>query len=288
MSISSLLEHLSPVSRDDTEDWFVARRRIANRQSIKWHASAGLDWTPTLELSSRKISGMHQAPKSIRQWLPSNSLFVFSDYSERCLTSMKRLYEDLDDVDPDDLGFQAFSPCGPTLAELFGLSKISSIECEEIIPLKLFSDCEILRAQYPNVHSSVTSSSIPDDDWHAVYLDVRLEFKGQETRQQLLYLHLENLLCFEQVFQAYQIPIDVLYAKKVEGKSGSWEFIHSEESQTMQSIARSPVELRPKIWAADCPEFTTDGERIFGFSSWYQPPWSSVITEDSDWCWISG
>ena len=288
MSVSSFLDQLRPVFADDTEDWLMAQRAISSRQSVKWHASAGLDWTPTLELASRKIRGMHQAPKRVRQWLPGNSLFVFSDYSERCLTMMKRLYEDLDDVDPDDLGFQAFSPCGPTLAELFGLRKISSIECVEIIPLKLFSDCEILRAQYPNVHSSMTSSAIPDDEWHAVYLEVCLEFRGQEVRHKLLYLHMENLLCFEQVFQAHQIPIDVLYAKRVEGKSGSWEFIHSEESQIMQSIGQAPVELRPKIWAADCPEFTRDGERIFGFASWYQPPWSTVITEDSDWCWISG
>ena len=164
---------------------------------------------------------------------------------------------------------------------------VSSFECEEIIPLTLFSDCEILRAQYPNVHSSMTTSSIPDDEWHAVYLDVCVEFRGQQIRQQLLYLHLENLLCFEQVFQVHQIPIDVLYAKRVEGKSGSWEFIHSEGSQIMQSIIKSPIELRPKIWAADCPEFTIDGERIFGFASWYRPPWSTVIAEVSDWCWIS-
>ncbi len=288
MSVSSLLDQLRPVFADDTDDWVSAHRALRNKKSVKWQASAGLDWTPTLELASCKIRGMHQAPKRIRQWLPANSLFVFSDYSERCITMMKRLYEDLDDVDPDDLGFQAFSPCGPTLAELFGLRKISSIECEEIIPLKLFSDCEILRARYPNVHSSVAGSSIPDDEWHAVYLDVCLDFSGQQIRQQVLYLHLENLLCFEQVFQVHQIPIDVLYAKRVEGKSGSWEFIHSEKSQIMQSIAKSPVELRPKIWAADCPEFTRDGERIFGFASWYQPPWSMVITEDSDWCWISG
>ena len=288
MSIETLLAQCTPVFIEDIKDWESVRQGLGGRKSVKWQASAGLDWTPTLELASCKIGGMHQAPKRIRQWLPGNSLFVFSDYSERCITMMKRLYEDLDDVDPDDLGFQAFSPCGPTLADIFGLRKISSIECEEIIPLKLFSDCEILRAQYPNVHSSVTSSSIPDDEWHAVYLQACLEFKGQQIRQQVLYLHLENLLCFEQVFKVHQIPIDVLYAKKVEGKSGSWEFIHSEQSEIMQSIAKSPVELRPKIWAADCPEFTRDGERIFGFASWYQPPWSTVITEDSDWCWISG
>ena len=140
------------------------------------------------------------------------------------------------------MDFCAFSPCGPTLLDIFGLNKISSFECEEIIPLTLCSDCEILRAQYPNVHSSVAGYSIPDDEWHAVYLEVCLEFRGQEVRHKLLYLHMENLLCFEQVFQAHQIPIDVLYAKRVEGKSGSWEFIHSEESQIMQSIGQAPVD----------------------------------------------
>ena len=288
MSISSLLDQFTPVFASDTEDWQRVRRSLRNKESVKWHASAGLDWTPTLELASCKIRGMHQAPHSIRHWLPNNSLFVFSDYSEHCLTTMKKLYEDLDDVDPVDLRFRAFVPCKPNLFEMLHGCDDTDFECEEIIPLKLFSDCEMLRAQYPNVHSSAAGSSIPDDEWHAVYLDVCLEFRGQEVRRKLLYLHLENLLCFEQVFQAHQIPIDVLYAKRVQGKSGSWEFIHSEESQIMQSIGQAPVELRPKIWAADCPEFTRDGERIFGFASWYQPPWSTVITEDSDWCWISG
>ena len=76
-----------------------------------------LDWIGLRPWNLRpaKIRGMHQAPKRIRQWLPGNSLFVFSDYSEHCITMMKRLYEDLDDVDPDDLGFQAFSPCKPNV-----------------------------------------------------------------------------------------------------------------------------------------------------------------------------
>ena len=53
---------------------------------------------------------------------------------------MKRLDQKMYDVKPEVLGLQAFSSCGPTLTDVFGLSTISSFECEEIILLKLFSD----------------------------------------------------------------------------------------------------------------------------------------------------
>jgi hypothetical protein len=157
------------------------------------------------------------------------------------------------------------------------------VECDEIIPLKLFESCDSLRSAYPNVHSSATSSAVPDDEWHAVYLELSLEFKGQRHIQKLLYFHLENLLCLEQVFGAHHIPIDIFYAKKVQGKSGSWEFIHSENSKFMEAVQKLPVELRPKIWAADCVDFTKEGEQLFGFASWYEPPW---CREDSEWRWI--
>jgi hypothetical protein len=94
---------------------------------------------------------------------------------------------------------------------------------------------------------------------------------------------LENLLCLEKVFGDHDIPIDIFYAKKVQGKSGSWEFIHSENSKFMEAVQKLPVELRPKIWAADCVDFTKDGEQLFGFASWYEPPW---CTNDFEWRWI--
>ena len=99
------LNQLTPIFGEDTDDWLSARRSLRNKESVKWHASAGLDWTPTLELASWKIRGMHQTRKAYVSGCSGNSLFVFSDYSDRCLTIMKRLYEDLDDVDPDDIGF---------------------------------------------------------------------------------------------------------------------------------------------------------------------------------------
>ena len=96
-------------------------------------------------------------------------------------------------------------------------------------------------------------------------------------------MHLENLLCFEQVFRAQQIPIAVFYAKRVGGKSGSWDYTHSEDGTLMRSILESDVALRPKIWAADCPDFTRQGEHIFGFANWYQPPW---MHRGGDWHWV--
>ena len=75
-----------------------------------------------------------------------------------------------------------------------------------------------------------------------MYLDVCLEFKGQEVRHKLLYLHLENLLCFEQVFQALRFQ-----SMSCRRKSGSWEFIHSEESQIMQTIGQAPVESQEDL-----------------------------------------
>lgn len=283
MSVVDLLQKLKPIYAEDAEDWDEAINGLSHCESVTWQGSAGLDCTPLLELVPFRIHGMHQAPSFVRRSHPNNSLHVFSDYGTRWLDRMKRLYQDLDDVDPADLGFRAFTPCTPTIYEMLNGYENSDVECEEIIPLKLFEDCELLRAEYPNVHSSATSSAIPDDKWHAVYLELSMEFKGQRHTQGLLYFHLENLLCLEQVFAAHHIPIDIFYAKKVQGKSGSWEFIHSEDSKLMHAVQKLPVELRPKIWAADCVDFTTEGEQLFGFASWYEPPW---CTNNSEWSWI--
>lgn len=283
MSVAELLEQLEPVYPEDVEDWNEARNGLSHCESVTWQGSAGLDCTPLLELAPFAVHGMYQAPSFVKRQHPRNSLHVFSDYGTRWVDRMKRLYQDLDEVDPVDLGFRAFTPCKPSIHEMLNGYENSDVECEEIIPLKLFEDCGPLRAAYPNVHSSATSSAIPDDVWHAVYLELSIEFEGQRCSEKILYFHLENLLCLEQVFGAYDIPIDIFYAKKVQGKSGSWEFIHSEQSKFMAAVQKLPVGLRPKIWAADCADFTKDGEQLFGFASWYEPPW---CTNDSEWRWI--
>ena len=221
MSIQSLLQKLQPIYIEDQKDWDAAHRQLFNKKHVIWQASSGLDFTPMLELQGRRLHGMHQAPDVLRQSHGHSNLFVFSDYSAQCLKSMKDLYDQLDDIDPNGIGFRAFHPCGYSFFELLTGRSSASIECTEIIPLQLFSNCPSLRQEYPNFHSSVTSSAIPDDLWHAVYLNIELRFKGQTTHQNLLFFHLENLLCFEQVFVAHQIPIDILYAKRVGGKSGS-------------------------------------------------------------------
>ena len=50
MSISSFLDQFTPVFASDTEDWVNARRSSQQRE-CEVACSAGLDWTPTLELA---------------------------------------------------------------------------------------------------------------------------------------------------------------------------------------------------------------------------------------------
>ena len=232
MSLPSLLQRFRPIFHEDEADWACARASLQSKRSIIWHASSGLDFTPVLELHGGRLYGMHQAPHVIRSRYSSQSLFFFSDYNSSCLRAMKKLYDELDDVEPEELGFRVFHACGPSLRELFGQREPMPFSCAEIIPLQLFSDCETLRERYPSFHSSVTRASVPDDHWHAAYLDVALTFRGHEISCQLIFLHLENLLCFEEVFQASAVPIDIFYAKRVGGKSQCFPRIYGKLEST--------------------------------------------------------
>ncbi len=286
VSINTLLNQMKVVYKEDAKDWEEQKVSLSRCEKTVWQGSAGLDWTLAWELSHRAYRGLHQAPTAIRQWLGSNPLYIFSDYCPSRLQAMKNLYEHLDDVDAVDLGFHSFRGMGPTLRQAFGLYEDIDVECLEIIPLTLFSDVESVRDAHPNFHSSIASSSVPDDLWHATFLSLSLTFKGQTLRCSTIYIHAGNLVCFEEVLKAHTVPISIFYAKRVGGKSGSWEQIHSENSQFMRTMKGSGVEARPQIWAADCPTFTDVGDQLFGFASWYQPPWTSLISSSVPWHWI--
>ena len=117
--------------------------------------------------------------------------------------------------------------------------------------------------------------SVLSDRQHATYVELFIDCAGMLFLQPVLLLHLENLLCVEQVFAQYQIPIDAFYAKRVAGKSGSWEFVHSTDSLFMKAVCQMKRELQPKLWAADIPDFCRHEGQAFGVASWYHPQWSS-------------
>lgn len=273
MSYSDFINQLKPIHSEEQADWEEAKRTLLNARQVVWSAGSGLDCSPLFELQYRSVPKTQQAPLGIREHLLGQKAFIFSDYSTNLLSQVQRLYDDLDDIDPKDVGFRVINDPNPFNFQ--PESHPEQIVCEEIIPLQLFEDCEYLRSQYPNIHSSATTSSVPSDRWHATYLELFIDCAGMPFLQPVLLLHLENLLCLEQVFAQYQIPIDVFYAKRVAGKSGSWEFVHSTDSLFMKAVCQMKSEVQPKLWAADIPDFCSHEGQAFGVASWYHPQWST-------------
>ena len=282
------LNELEPLFEADNAIWQREKVAIERASTLVWQPSSGLDCTVMWELNQHSITGIHQAPKSIRTTMSATPLFLFSDYSTRVLLALKHLYANVDTIDPMSVGWEAFHPCAKGGGMLALLQQENgelpcSVSVLRILPLRLFSNSERVRRMYPNFSSAVTTASVPDEHWHCSFVQIQLTLHHQTMCRSLLVFHVDNLILFTELISKHRMPIDILYAKRVGQGSGSWSKIHSETGALFSEIRQAPISLRPKFWAADVPEFTSQGHHVFGFASWYQPPWSN---QDSAWQWI--
>ena len=288
ITVVQFLNRLEPIFEVDRGAWQKQKGILGCSSMLVWQASSGLDCTVMWELNQRSISGLHQAPQPIRARMTRTPLFLFSDYSMRVLSSLKHLYAHVETVDPMEVGWKAFHPCskGGGILALLQKNEVElpcSVNIRRIIPLRLFANSERLRGEYPNFSAAVTAASVPDEDWHCSFAQLELTLHRQTMRRSVLLFHLDNLVVFEEIMVKHRLPIDILYAKRVGRGSGSWSVIHSETGALLSSIRRSPYPIRPKFWAADVAEFTSLGHQVFGFASWYQPPWRH---SGNVWHWI--
>ena len=152
-----------------------------------------------------------------------------------------------------------------------------------ILPLRLFTNATGIHRRYPDFSSAVTVASVPDEHWHCSFVRVELTLHHQTIQRSLLLFHMDNLILFAELIVKHHVPIEVLYAKRVGRGSGSWTEIHSEAGALFSKIKKAPPSVRPTFWAADVPTFTDKGHQVFGFASWYQPPWTN---QESRWHWV--
>jgi hypothetical protein len=272
MSLEAALIPLKSVHVEDDADWKQAQKRLLSYHHTFWYAGSGLDLSPIMELADERVMISNRVPRCVARHI-SHPLFIFSDYSTDILEKMNRLYLELDTMDPKNLGWKLQH----TMAEYWSWNhQQGEIEVEEMIPLQFFVNTQHLREEFQNYHPCMTSSSLPDDVHHATYLVVTLLYQGRKYHREIFFFHCENVLLWNQFFLRYAIPIDVVYAKCVGGKSGSWEDIYTEESSFVQHIVQAPHEIRPKIWAMDVPRYTGTRHGQYGVVQWLYPPWNTI------------
>ncbi len=118
-----------------------------------------------------------------------------------------------------------------------------------MIPLTLFDSNSLkrIRKEYQDFHPSVTSSVIPDDKWHFIYIE--LDIEGKEYS--IIYGLIENLVFWKEVVEKYNLNVEAFCALRIGGKSGSWDRTHSPKLGKLFNAIRTSSSTKPKIWIAD-------------------------------------
>lgn len=242
----SLMQTLTPVYPEDLADW----KEIATRMNwevppLFWYGGAALDSKPFVDLYTGNF------PISVRRQLSRSVLPVLTDYSIEVVHALQRIYRDLDNRDLDNTGF-SISSVADSLSSVVA-SRLAGLDIQEMIPLTLFKPRELarVREEYPDFHPSMTTSAVPDDEWHVVYISAA--WNGVEGA--LLYALVENLTFWQEIVEQYSLTVEAFCALRAAGKSGSWDHTHSPQEGKLFSAIRTSTSPRPGIWIADdCEE----------------------------------
>jgi hypothetical protein len=205
-----------------------------------WYAGAALDSKPFVDLYTRNF------PISVRRQLSRSVLPILTDYNTEVLHAFQRIYRDLDKA-----GF-SISSVADSLSSVVA-SRLTGPDIQEMIPLTLFKPKELarIRDEYPDFQPSMTTSAVPDDEWHIVYISA--VWNGVEGA--LLYAFVENPTFWREVVEQYSLTVEAFCALRVAGKSGSWDHTHSPQEGKLFNAVRTSTSPRPGIWIADdCEE----------------------------------
>lgn len=229
----SLFDKLTTVLVEDKEEWNELKINMKCKNNTMWYGGSEFDLRPLLDVE------FDRSPMEINNALQPNPLYVMTDYSTKFLNSIKEVYANFD-------------------RDNFNLSNYfhdaENIEVEQMIPLKLFNinDLKRIRDENTEFHSSVTTSVIPDDEWHFCYINVIVNNKSLD----LVIGFIENLVFWKEIIEKYDMKVDVFCALRVGGKSGSWDNTHSPDNgKLFNAIKNSLPKRRPRFWIADdCEE----------------------------------
>jgi hypothetical protein len=263
-----LLDRLTPVNGRQRRPWLRMRGSIERLGHVLWSASAGFDFSPAIDASDGG-----RAPAEVRQALQPAFLYVMSDYGEAPLARLLDLAKagrpvktqacTLDAGGSRDSGY---SRCGP------------EIILHNFVPLSLLAPTEVgeVRRSHPRFHRSATCSSIPNDRVHVVALDVSFPGSRDARSFPVLYATLENLVLWEQMFARYSIPVDVLCALRIGGKSGG---VHELDRDLLGAIRSSEPRLQPRYLVRDEPRVPSRWPVVgshpggYGAQSYYAAHW---------------
>ena len=223
------INKFTPVFSEDIEEWSELKPRLTNKHKTMWSGGSGFDLQPFLDVET----GI--SPVEVRQAIQPDSLYVMTDYSNEFIKSIKGVYANFD---RDNFNLDSY------------FDNSNNIEIEQMIPLTLFviSELEEIRKQYTEYHSSVTSSVIPDNDWHFCYINATVD----NVSMDIIIGFIENLVFWREIIEKYDMRVDIFCALRVGGKSGSWDYTHSpKKGKLFNSIKNSLSQRRPKYWIAD-------------------------------------
>ena len=231
----NIVQSLRPVYREDDSEWQDLINDTKDRvPSLFWYGGAALDIEPITAL----FNGLF--PKNAQELISKDIFPILTDYDSKILMTMKYIYENFDQ---EDFSYENL----PNKNWFNG--QLHKFEILQMIPLTLFDSNTVLRIrnEYPNFHSYMTSSVIPDDKWHFIF--IQAEVQGKEYN--FLYGFIENLTFWKEVVERFSLNIEAFCALRVGGKSGSWEHTHSPATGKLFNSIRTSKENKPKLWIAD-------------------------------------
>lgn len=231
----NILHSLRPVHREDEMEWQELIRAINDSATpLFWYGGAACDREPIVALVNGSL------PKNAQKLLSPDIFPVLTDYNSNILKAIKYIYENFD---REDFSFDSL-PGDNWLA-----SQLSGIEILQMIPLTLFDGAELkrIRAEYRDFHPAVTSSVVPDDKWHFVFINAGL--KGRKFN--LVYGLIENMVFWREVVEKHALNVEAFCALRVGGKSGSWDYTHSPKRGKLFEAIRVSKAKKPRLWIAD-------------------------------------
>jgi len=229
------IESLKSVFPADDQEWEELVDEInGNIPPLFWYGGAAFDTEPIVGL----YSGMF--PIDVQNNLSENILPVLTDYSPDVVNALKEIYKKFDEEDFD---------INSMVDKYWFSHQLSGINILQMIPLSLFdvADLRLIRQKYHDFHPSLTSSVVPDDQWHFLFIKIKLN--GQEYS--LVYGFIENLTFWKEIVERFDLNVEAFCALRVGGKSGSWDCTHSPKRGKLFDAIRMSESKKPKIWIAD-------------------------------------
>lgn len=231
----NIMQSLRPIHHEDDMEWQELVHEINERiPPLFWYGGAAFDSDPLVALLNGSF------PKDVRTLLSADIFPILTDYDSKIVKAVQYIY---DNFDKEDFSFHSLPD------EPWFTSQLSGIEILQMIPLSLFDSNTLMRIrkEYQNFHPSATSSVVPDDKWHFVFIIAELD--GRECK--FVYGFIENLVFWKEVVEKYALNVEAFCALRVGGKSGSWDHTHSPNRGKLFDAIRTSKGIRPKLWIAD-------------------------------------